>query len=75
PRAEALALAEEIAARNPDAIRGIKRLLNASRDAGAEAILLAEAAEQQAVIGSPNQMEAVSAGMAGRAPQFAEAGA
>lgn len=70
PRAEALALAETIAKQSPDAIRGVKRLLNAARDANAENILLAEAREQAAVIGSPNQIEAVMAGMAKRAPRF-----
>lgn len=72
PHAAAMALAREIAGRSPDAVCAAKRLLNASRDADASAVLTAEAREQQALIGSPNQVEAVMAGMAKRAPDFAE---
>ena len=42
PRAEALALAREIASKNPDAIRGAKRLYNLAADADSATLLLAE---------------------------------
>jgi hypothetical protein len=35
-----------------------------------EAILLAESAEQEQIMGRPNQVEAVMAQMEGRAPSF-----
>jgi enoyl-CoA hydratase/carnithine racemase len=72
PLAAARSTAREIAARSPDAVRAIKRLLNASTDADSAAILLAESREQAALIGSPNQIEAVRAGMEGRRGRFAD---
>jgi enoyl-CoA hydratase/carnithine racemase len=69
PRAEALALAREIVARNPDAVRAAKRLYNAySNDA--EALLMAESVEQAGVIRTPNQIEAVRANLEKRSPTF-----
>ncbi len=72
PRSAALELAAEIAAKSPDAVRQAKRLLDA-----AGRVSLAEGfdAEQQAIhalIGSPNQVEAVEANLSRRAPQFAD---
>ena len=74
PLAAARSTAKEIAARNPDAVRAIKRLLNTASDNDAAAILLAESKEQAALIGSPNQIEAVRAGMEGRPGRFSDAG-
>jgi enoyl-CoA hydratase/carnithine racemase len=74
PLAAARSTAGEIAARNPDAVRAIKRLLDAASDSDAASILLAESREQAALIGSPNQIEAVRAGMEGRPGRFADAG-
>jgi enoyl-CoA hydratase/carnithine racemase len=71
PLAAARSTAREIAARSPEAVRAAKRLLNMAGDADAAAILLAESKEQ-ALIGSPNQIEAVRAGMEGRAARFAD---
>ena len=69
PHGEAMALAREIAARNPDAVRAAKRLYNAySNDA--DALLMAESIEQAGVIRTPNQVEAVRANMEKRAPAF-----
>src|ERR1700728_2277967 len=65
PLAAARLTAKEIAARNPEAMRAIKRLISSSSDADAAAILLAESKEQAALIGSPNQIEAVRAGEEG----------
>jgi enoyl-CoA hydratase/carnithine racemase len=70
PRAEALEFAAEIAAKNPHAIRGAKRLLNMVEDADQHAILLAESQEQGALIGKPNQVEAVMSNMQKRAAVF-----
>lgn len=70
PRAEALAAAAEIAAKNPAAIRANKRLLNLMADGDAREILLQESVEQSALIGSPGNVEAVMANMEKRAPVF-----
>jgi enoyl-CoA hydratase/carnithine racemase len=73
PRAEALATAREIAGKNPHAIRAGKRLLNLAENGAGEAeILLAETAEQVALIASPNQVEAVMSNMQKRDPNYAE---
>ena len=73
PRADALTLAREIASKNPHAIRGGKRLLNlAQSDAGIDDIFLEETREQVALIGSPNQVEAVMANFDKRAPAFTD---
>ena len=71
PRASALEAAREIAGKSPDAIRAAKRLLNnLSVDPGPA--LLAESVEQQKLIGSANQTEAVRANLEKRAPKFAD---
>jgi enoyl-CoA hydratase/carnithine racemase len=73
PRAAALETAREIASKSPDAIRAAKRMFNnLSVDPGPA--LLAEYVEQQKLIGSANQTEAVRANIDKRAPRFAEAG-
>lgn len=54
------------------AIRAGKRLLNLAVDGDQHGILLEEAREQVALIGSPNQMEAVMANLEKRQPKFAE---
>ncbi|ODU22066.1 MAG: enoyl-CoA hydratase [Sphingomonas sp. SCN 67-18] len=70
PHGEALALAREIASKSPDAVRAAKRLYNGAADLDQNAILLAESAEQAAVLRQPNQIEAVMANMEKRAPSF-----
>jgi enoyl-CoA hydratase/carnithine racemase len=72
PRAEALAVAREIAGRNPDAVRASKRLLNDAPVIDQAAGLLEETREQIALIGSPNQVEAVKANMEKRSPAFSD---
>jgi enoyl-CoA hydratase/carnithine racemase len=70
PLGEALALAAEIAAKSPRAIRAAKQLLDL---AGRVPLRDGFAAEQQAIrqlIGSPDQVEAVRASLEGRAPVF-----
>lgn len=73
PYKEAMALAREIANKNPDAIRASKRLLNLAQHADPAAMLQAESDEQVAVMGKPNQIEAVTANLQKRAPQFVDA--
>jgi enoyl-CoA hydratase/carnithine racemase len=73
PRTDALALAREIASKNPPAIRAGKRLLNlAQSDATIDTIFVEETREQVALIGSANQVEAVVANFEKRAPVFAD---
>jgi len=73
PRAEALAFAREIAGKNPQAIRAGKRLLNlAQSDAPVAQIFLEETREQVTLIGSKNQVEAVTANLQKREPAFAD---
>src|SRR5205814_2229954 len=73
PRATAFEVAREIAGKSPDAIRAAKRMLNKLSVDPAPA-LLAESVEQQKLLGSPNQTEAVRANMEKRAPRFADVG-
>jgi enoyl-CoA hydratase/carnithine racemase len=70
PLARALAIATEIARRNPHAIRAAKRLSEAMHERSGDEILMAESIEQQAISRSPNQIEAVMAAMQKRAPDF-----
>ena len=72
PRAEALAVAREIAGKNPHAIRAAKRLLNAAPITDQLSGLTQETVEQIALIGSPNQIEAVMANMQKREPAFTD---
>jgi len=72
PRAEAIAFARDVAAKNPEAIRAGKRLLDLALEADQRAILLAETTEQIKLIGSPNQVEAVKANLEKRAPKFVD---
>ncbi len=71
PHAEAMALAQAIAGRNPEAMRAAKRLYNAA-GGDPEPLLVAESVEQAGVIRRPNQVEAVMANMQKRAPVFAD---
>ena len=70
PRAAALDTAREIAGRNPEAIRAAKRMLNDAPYVDAAAGLLHESREQDRLIGSANQIEAVKANLEKRAPDF-----
>ena len=74
PLAHAREMARNIARSNPDAIRAAKRLLNRSADADAAALLMSESREQDRLIGSPNQLEAVRAAMEQRPPEFSAPG-
>lgn len=70
PRAEALATATTIAQHSPDAIRAAKQLLNASVQCSREQGHALEEKLQRSLIGGPNQLEAVQAGLAKRRPQY-----
>jgi enoyl-CoA hydratase/carnithine racemase len=74
PLEDARALAREIAAKNPHAIRGIKRLVEQS----GRVPLARQYADEREVIGSlvstPNQVEAVTAYFEKREPTFADPG-
>ncbi len=70
PHAAAMELAQEIASKSPDAVRAGKRLFETSWHADERTGLELEAALQTALIGSPNQMEAVRANFEKRVPEF-----
>jgi enoyl-CoA hydratase/carnithine racemase len=72
PLAAALQLAREIAGRSPDAVRAAKRLLGEAWGGPPEETLSLEAALQHRLIGSPNQLAAVVAGMSGEPPRFTD---
>jgi enoyl-CoA hydratase/carnithine racemase len=71
-RAEAMNIARDVAGKSPHAIRAAKRLLNEACTAQPEAGLIAEAREQEALVGSANQIEAIRSNMQKRAPGFME---
>ena len=70
PLAAALAIAHEIAGRSPDAVRAAKRLLNLAATSDAATGLMAETAEQAALLGTPNHIEAVSSNLENRPPRW-----
>ncbi len=72
PLARATAVASEIAGRNPDAIRAAKALFNAAPDQTFDQVMLAESAAQQALLGSPNQREAVLSQMQRRPARYTD---
>lgn len=70
PMSASSKLAAECAARSPDSIRGIKKLINqAWRLSDAESLAL-EARLQSGIIGGDNQVEAVNANLDKRKPDF-----
>jgi enoyl-CoA hydratase/carnithine racemase len=72
PVAAATSLAGEIAARSPDAVRGAKRLFDAAWTGSPEETLALEASLQLGLIGSPNQIAAVTAGVTKQPPEFVD---
>lgn len=73
PLAEAMALAHQIAEKNPDAIRRGKRLFDANwAEPDAEQALLREQEEQTPLLGSPNQLEAARAALSKTPARFAD---
>ena len=72
PRRAALELARSVAGRSPHAIRAAKRLLDLAGRVDLEAGFAAEQQEIDALIGSPNQAEAVAAEFEKRPPRFTD---
>jgi enoyl-CoA hydratase/carnithine racemase len=70
PLEDALALAHEIAGKSPQAVRGAKRLLNASPYQDVAEQFDEERRTIFPLLGSPNQIEAVVAYFEKRAPVF-----
>ena len=70
PLTRAMAIAREIAARSPDAVRAAKTLANTTPLMTDAEALMAESLAQMPLMGSPNQIESVRAGMARRPPAF-----
>lgn len=72
PYETAMALAKDIAAKSPTAIRASKRLLNRVPDSDQHEILLMETEEQVMLMGSANQKEALLAHTEKRDPAFSD---
>ena len=62
--------AQIIASKSPDAIRAIKTLFDESEELTAEQALQLEARLQLSLLGKPNQVEAVTANLEKRSPDF-----
>lgn len=72
PLAAAQTLAAEIASKSPDAIRGAKRLYDESWTGLPAETMALEAEIQRRLIGSPNQLAAVAAGMTKQPAEFTD---
>jgi enoyl-CoA hydratase/carnithine racemase len=72
PLAAAQALAAEIAARSPDAVRAAKRLFSEAWTGPPAQTLALEAEIQLGLIGTPNQLAAVSAGFNNQPGEFVD---
>jgi enoyl-CoA hydratase/carnithine racemase len=70
PRATAMELAREIASRNPDAIKVMKRLVDASWSLPFDDGVRQERDQTEGMIGSKNQLEAVIANLEQRPGRF-----
>ncbi|MBV9817648.1 MAG: crotonase/enoyl-CoA hydratase family protein [Solirubrobacterales bacterium] len=72
PLAAARALAAEIAQRSPDAVRAAKRLYDSAWRGSAAETLALEAELQLGLLGSPNQLAAVAAGLKREPAEFVD---
>jgi enoyl-CoA hydratase/carnithine racemase len=72
PLEDALKTAREIAGKSPTATRAAKRLLNLAAHGSSKDVLKAETDEQVALIGSPNQVEAIMSNMEKRAANYVD---
>lgn len=70
PLADALTLAQEIATYSPEAVRQTKRLYDEAWTGKAQETLALEASLQAQLIGTPNQLAAVTAGLAKQPAEF-----
>lgn len=73
PLDDAMALASEIASKSPDAVQAAKAIYNALPDRSQAEALQAESTIQDGLIGTPNQIEAIMAGMQKRTGNFIDA--
>jgi enoyl-CoA hydratase/carnithine racemase len=73
PLTAARELAAEIASKSPDAVRGAKRLFDEAWSGDPERTLGIEAEIQLGLIGAPNQLAAVSAGLSKQPATFFDA--
>jgi len=74
PVDDAMAMAREIAGRSPDAVRGAKKLINRLSNAGAADHFATEREIIFKLIGSANQVEAITANFENRVPKFEDVG-
>ena len=72
PLTAARELAEQIAQQSPDAVRAAKRLYNEAWTGSAPETLALEAELQRGLIGTPNQLAAVSAGFSKQSAEFVD---
>jgi enoyl-CoA hydratase/carnithine racemase len=72
PLRAALELGREIASRSPDAVRRVKQLFEESWTSNAEDTLALEAKLQGELIGTPNQVAAMTAGLTKQQPEFTD---
>lgn len=72
PYDDAMALAREIAGRNPDAVRAAKALMNGMLNTGAAQQFAAERRSISSLIGTPNQAEAVVSNLEKRPGRFVD---
>lgn len=72
PLGEARMLAAQIAANSPEAVRGAKRLFDEAWIGTAGETLALEASIQLGLLGSPNQLAAVAAGMGKQPAEFTD---
>jgi enoyl-CoA hydratase/carnithine racemase len=72
PLAAARSLAREIASKSPDAVRAAKRLYDDSWTAQPDQSLALEARLQRGLIGTPNQLAAVSSGFTKEPAEFVD---
>ncbi len=72
PYDDAVALARQIAERNPDGVRGAKALFNRMFTEGAAEQFAEERRVISSLIGTPNQVEAVTANLENRSPLFSD---
>jgi enoyl-CoA hydratase/carnithine racemase len=70
PYDDAMALAGEIASKNPDAIRAAKKLINEVWHGDSARGLMMESELMMTLMGSANQLEAVNAQLTGNPPEF-----
>jgi enoyl-CoA hydratase/carnithine racemase len=70
PLEKAMEIANDIALKNPDAIRAAKQLFEMEFVSSTDEILMQESRLQDQLMGSPNQMEAVMSQMQKRKPNY-----